>query len=93
MPNPLPTRTVHPDGTVTVNITKLRQIVLESHKPQYVMAADAGIHPFTFSCYCRGVKDIKVNHLKALCNLLKLPPEDVIGWVSFTLSADGEVLP
>jgi DNA-binding Xre family transcriptional regulator len=81
----------NPDGTTTVTITKLRVLIAETHKPAYITAAAAGLHPYTLSEYVQGKKPIKTVHLARLVEALNVPPEDIVGWVSFTLK-DGEVL-
>lgn len=83
--------THNPDGTSTVRITKLRQLVLETHKPQYKTAAEAGIHPYTLSLYVQGKRDISTLHLAKLSEVLHHPPEDIVGWVSFTVDSEGNV--
>jgi transcriptional regulator with XRE-family HTH domain len=80
------------DGSLTIRITKLRKAILETKKPQYVIAASSGIHPSTLSKYVLGQKDVKVDHLAALSQTLNLPPETLIGWVSYTVDRDGAVV-
>lgn len=87
-PSPL---THNDDGTSTVRITKLRQLILETHKPQYQTAAAAGIHPYTLSLYVQGKRDINTQHLAKLSEVLHHPPEQIVGWVSYTLDENGEI--
>lgn len=87
-----PTVTVNPDGTKTIRMTLLKRLSLATGKPQYQIAASAGIHPSIFSQYVRGEKDITTGHLKALCTLFNLPSDQLVGWVSFTLDQSGEVV-
>ena len=67
--------------THLVTMTKLRYLILTLPQPQYEIAALARIHPSTFSSYCKGTRDIKADHLVALFELLKLEPEEILGWI------------
>lgn len=89
MPN-LPPRTQNPDGTVTIHITKLRRLIIATGKPQYVTAGQAGISPFVLSLYVQGKKDITVVHAKALCRVLDVELDDLIGWETYTLDDQSE---
>jgi transcriptional regulator with XRE-family HTH domain len=64
----------------SVRVTKLRIKVLATARPQYQVAALAGIHPSTFSRYVKGDAPILDKHLIALCDLFGCEPEDVMGW-------------
>jgi DNA-binding Xre family transcriptional regulator len=88
-------RIVNPDGTITIRITRLRRLILGTNQPQYVTAGECGIAPHILSQYALGRKAISKKHLSILCAKFDCPPEDVLGWETYTLEApteDSEVL-
>lgn len=87
------TVTHNDDGTTTVRVTKLREIVLASGRPAYYIAAQAGIHHSQFSLYMTGKKDIKVDHLANLCKILSCEPDDLVGWRSYSVGLDQQITP
>lgn len=78
----------NPDGSTSVRVTKLRQRILETGKPQYITAAAAGIHPYSLSLYVQGKRDITVKHLKALMEVLNVPAGDILGWDIFVVPGE-----
>jgi hypothetical protein len=87
-----PQSTSNPDGTTTVRITRVRVALLETNKPQYMTAAAAKIHPHTLSLYAQGKRNINRYHLERLSEVLNLPPEEIVGWVSYVVDGNGEVV-
>jgi DNA-binding Xre family transcriptional regulator len=65
----------------SIEITKLKRLLMSVPRPQYQIAALAGIHPSTLSMYARGQALILDKHLVALCDLFQCEPEDVLGFV------------
>lgn len=65
----------------TVRMTKLREVLLSVPYPQYQIAGLCGIHPTKLSAYSRGEKAMSSKHLLALCHVLNVEPEEIIGWV------------
>lgn len=63
-----------------VQITRLKLHLLALGKPNYEVAAAAGIAPSQLSRYSSGRDDIRANHLVALCELLDVEPEELMGW-------------
>jgi hypothetical protein len=51
--------------------------------PHYQIAAQAQIHPVTFSKYVCGHSDLAKHpkHLTRIARVLHVPPSDIIGWM------------
>lgn len=101
---PLPTRRIVPgvskptvmdnyDGTKTVRMTKLREALLKTGRPNYIIGAQAGVHPYSLSLYVQGKKDMTYTHLRSLAKVLKCKPDDLLGWVEYLVDYDGNILP
>ncbi len=72
-------------------LTKLRKIVLSlDGVRQYEIAAATHIHPYTFSLYCQGRKEISPKHLRALSEVLNLPPGDIVGTVEYPIDTPSD---
>jgi transcriptional regulator with XRE-family HTH domain len=80
-----------PDGSRIVRITRLRAAVLASGFPAYYVGAQAGVHHSTLSKYVRGERDIKVSHLATLSRVLGIPADDLVGWLYYTVSPNGDI--
>lgn len=48
--------------------------------PRYIVAARAGIHPSVLSQYALGKQRISTKHIMALCEVLQVPQEQIIGY-------------
>jgi transcriptional regulator with XRE-family HTH domain len=81
----LPLTHRHEDGSLTYRLTKLRKKTLSLDVPQYTIAGLAKIHPYTFSLYVNGKKDISDKHLKALCKVLNCTPDDILGYEDYPI--------
>lgn len=72
----------------SVRITALKARVLayqDAHDnvPAYVLAAQIGIHPSTFSDYLLGKIPFTQKNLELLCRFLECDPNEVAGWLEF----------
>lgn len=63
-----------------IQITRLKLHLMSIDKPSYQVAAAANIAPSQLSRYMSGRDDIRASHLVALCELLNVEPEEIMGW-------------
>lgn len=68
------------DDPLDERVTKIALRVLEDGRPQYVIAAEAGIPPPRLSEYCTGRRVIPVKHLYRFCSIFRCDPNDIIGY-------------
>lgn len=62
-------------------ISKLRKLLLNSDKPQYLVAGEIGLHPSTLSLYALGRKAIAPHHLVLMTRYWQCEPEDILGYL------------
>lgn len=62
-----------------LRMSKLRKRLLLSEKPQYIIAAEIGIHPATLSQYSLRRVPIATHHIPKLTRYFKCQPEDIVG--------------
>lgn len=72
----------------SVRITALKARILayqadHDNIPAYVLAAEIGIHPSTFSEYLLGKTPFTQKNLDLICRFLSCDPNDVAGWLEF----------
>lgn len=67
-----------------LEITKLRALIQADPRPQYQIAASAGIHPTTLSQYANGEKSFTQKNLAKLCKEFNCEADDIIGWFRFS---------
>ena len=66
---------------------KLRTVLLHPEfRPNYIIAAMAGVHPTRLSEYALGKRYIPPHHVQRLCEVLKCNPDDIIGDMEDDLS-------
>lgn len=63
-----------------LQITRLKLHLMALDMPSYKLAAAANIAPSQLSRYMSGRDDIRAVHLVALCELLNVDPEELMGW-------------
>lgn len=81
----LPLTHRHEDGSLTYRLTKLRKETLKLDVPNYTIAGLAKIHPYTFSLYVNGKKEMSDKHIKALCKVLGCTPDDILGYEDYPI--------
>jgi transcriptional regulator with XRE-family HTH domain len=68
-------------------VSGLRLRASEYPGPQYVLAARCGIHPTTFSEYCRGTRVPSNRHLAAMAEVLGCPAEELLEQIKVSPSS------
>lgn len=63
----------------SVQMTKLRVLLMSAPERQYQIAAKLGIAPSKLSTYAHGA-EIPRHHILPLCQYFHCNPEDLIGW-------------
>jgi plasmid maintenance system antidote protein VapI len=72
-----------------IRITKLRYHLL-GRGSNYMIAAACHIHPSTLSAYTLGTRPISAHHLLSLARYLNKSPEEIVGFMDFSLGEPTE---
>jgi transcriptional regulator with XRE-family HTH domain len=73
------------DGSTTYRMTRLRLRTMTVEIPDYQIASACGMSPITFSRYCSGARTPTPPNLASLCEVFDCLPEDLLGFVEFTV--------
>lgn len=66
---------------------KLRTLLLMPHnRPNYIIAAKAGIAPTRLSEYSLGKRYIPPHHVQQLCEVLNCQPDDIVGDMEYDMA-------
>lgn len=60
-----------------MSTTRLRALLLDDGRPQYMIAALAGLPPTRISEYALGRRNIPLKHVIALSDVLKCEPDEI----------------
>lgn len=66
-----------------MRITRLAYLIANTSSPHYELAAQAHVHPTTFSAYVRGSRPILDSHLERICGVVG--STDVCGWIELVV--------
>ena len=72
----------------TLRVTNLKILLTADERPNYAIAAAAGLSPTVLSQYAKGVAEVALHHRGALAAVLGVHPDELDGWQDLQLATD-----